>query len=46
MTRAQYIALCVIGGVAFVAYMETLKLGAALNRISAPDRSRTATGTI
>jgi hypothetical protein len=46
MTRAQYYALCLIGGVALVAYLETLRIGAALSRISAPARSNKASGTI
>lgn len=31
MTRGQYIAMCIIGGVALVAYLESQRIGRALS---------------
>lgn len=33
MTRGQYIAMCLIGGVAIVAFLESYRLGIAFTRI-------------
>lgn len=36
MTRAQYFALCLIGGIAFAAWMNTRTLAAYLTRTASP----------
>lgn len=35
MTRGQYVAMCLIGAVAIVAYMQTYRVSLALQRITA-----------
>lgn len=36
MTRPQYLALCVIGAVAVIAYLNTRTLAAGMQRIASP----------
>lgn len=35
MTRGQYIAMCLIGAVAIIAYMQSYRLGLAMQNLSA-----------
>lgn len=42
MTRGQYIAMCIIGGVAIVAYLESVRIGQVLAGMLAPPGGQTA----